>query len=245
MLSMLLNKKTKIFLLVSSLVFTNTITFFSTKKMYISENVIPGYRVEFRGNYSDNTEKYMLLPSISNIGDIELGTKINATLSDVFVRWLPEKFKYPDLTYLDITLSTNRFFSSQIVYTFTGRRTENMYICNTINMKTGDIAYLDDLIEVDEEFAKMILTEGISKVEFDWNSGEYNVDYPHLSDENYADVLEKLRMCSDPFNEDNWIYKPTFYLQNNRLYLLNIFNDESKCYIELDKIQDKLKVDKW
>lgn len=185
------------------------------------------------------------LPSVSGLLNDELEQKINRNLQSVFLDWLPEKFNYPESTYQGTTINTNSYLCIRINYVLSGKAPNRVWICNTIDMSTGDIIYLDDLIEVNKEFARLILTDGVVKLHYNWITEEFDANYPSLDKEDENDILEKLIMCSEPFGEDNWLFKPTFYLKKNRLYLLNIFNEESECYIELNKIEDKLKVDKW
>ena len=72
-------------------------------------------------------------------------------------------------------------------------------------------------------------------------------NYPqkHLAEKDPDKVYEQLKLCLEPFNENNWLFKPTFYLKSNRIYLVNVFNEESEFYINLDDIKQKLKVNKW
>jgi len=240
------NKKVVLLILLSILV-TNVIAYFCIKNTLVihsGENV-NNYKVMFSDTYSNSTDKYMLKPQINNLYGDELKNKVNISLVEAFVDWMSEKFKYAELSFACVEICTDKYLSVHMVYTFYGRRVDHVNICNTVDMQTGEIVYLDDLIEVDEEFAKRLLTDGILKVDYDWMSGKYDVDYPGLETENIEDVLEKLKLCSEPFNQDNWAFKPTFYLGTNRIYLLNIFNPGSVGYIELDKVEGELKVDRW
>ena len=240
-----LNKKVVLLILLSILV-TNVITYSCIKNtLDIYDDDVNTYKVMFNNTYSNSTDKYMLKPRIDNPYNDELKNKINISLIEAFVDWMPEKLRYAELSFLGVEICTDKYLSVHMVYTFYGRRVDHVNICNTVDMQTGEIVYLDNLIEVNEEFVKRLLADGILKVDYDWMSDKYDVDYPGLETEDIGSVLEKLKLCSEPFNQDNWVFKPTFYLEANRLYLLNIFNPGSAGYIELDKIESELKVEKW
>lgn len=167
---------------------------------------------------------------------------INRNLRAEFLDWMPEKFSYPEVSYLGSTLATDRFLSIITEYTFSGKYPNGQRICNTL-----DIIYLDDLINVDDEFVSMILDEGIIKMDLDKMSGERDANYArkHLDENDPERVFEQLKKCSEPFDENNWLFKPTFYLKSNRIYLVNIFFEESEFYINLHDIKQKLKVKEW
>ena len=222
--------------------------YYSSTKLCYEKGVDLGYSVVFDSNEVNKTGKAMLKPIVlMEMEYSELEHKINSTLNNIFVMWMPEKFKYPELTRLAVELSTNGYLSIYMSYTFYGRIKESMNICNTVNMRTGEAVYLNDLVEVDEEFAKMILTEGILMSEYNWMTDEEDspLKQESLDEKDFEKTYSELKICSEPFNEDNWLFKPTFYLKENRLYLVNLFNYDSEYYIELEKIKHKLKVDMW
>jgi len=219
-------------------------------KIASNRNDIENNEVEYIVNYYSEFSEIgvnRLFPAISGLKNEEIQQKINRNLKEVFFEWLPDYFVHAEPYNLKTCINTERYLNIMIVYTNFSNQVNNTYICNTVDIKTGEIIYLNDLIDIDEEFVSMIKFGNIAKLEFDIVSGEYDVDYPQDSLEKIVleGFLKKLQLCSEPFSADNWAFKPTFYLKENRLYLLNVFNHESKFYIELDEIKHKLKVDKW
>ncbi|MDO5573148.1 MAG: hypothetical protein Q4G60_04120 [bacterium] len=141
--------------------------------------------------------------------------------------------------------NNGRYLSIDIVYTIFSNRTANLSICNTVDMKTGEIVYLDDIIEVNDELVSMLLTEGTLKTVFDWMRGLEDVYYlqdvlDYYDPEMIRDNLEK---CSEPYTKECGVHKPTFYIKNERLYFINLLGIESESYVEIDSIRDKLKID--
>lgn len=175
--------------------------------------------------------------------------KINDNLVAVFAHWWLEK--RPWLSDMRTALSTDKYLSVMIVYAFSSRPHSNhdyeyAYVCNTIDMSTGEVLYLDDIIEADEELVAIILTEGTIKMYADsWTAPTDNYPQEYLDTKKPERVLERLQLCSVPHAEYEWGHKPTFYLEKNRIYLLNVLNEYSYFYIEPDKISHKLKVDAW
>lgn len=172
--------------------------------------------------------------------------KVRNSIQQSFLGWMPKSFEYakPDGSY--VMLSTDKYLSMMNNYMFPS---DNSYlsICNTIDMETGEVIYLDALVEVDEELAELILTEGVVKVDVMGEGPLMNYIYPQevLDKHDKKSVLKALQLCSEPYTAEYFCYKPTFYLRYNRLYLLSVFSDQSEFYIELDKIEHKLKVPKW
>lgn len=192
--------------------------------------------------------------------NMEYENTINELLYDVFCSWYPEEENYIfegiswhkcDSKYLSVDI----FYNKNLIG-------ENIY--NTIDMKQQKIVYLNDLIEVDADFVDKLTSIGVLKQDINEAGNEANVfrknkEYEKLlaANEVYDKeiILDNLKKCSKPYNEKNYFRKPAFYLSNGRLYFYNvIFNkevdyvgrlDEFNTYVELDDIEDKLKVDKW
>jgi len=214
----------------------------------------PGYVVRYYTHplTDDYFEATVPVPMVSGRIDNDLRKTINDASKKSFVAWMHEPFKYAKLIYPYTLMASDRYMSAMLTITFSDRITTNHEICNTFDMKTGDIVYLSDLVEVDESFASLIMTKGYAKVDrlsfeayedSDWS--DYEFPQKILNGYDKDDVYANLQLCSEPFDEENWTFKPTFYLRSNRLYLLNIFNEYTELYIELEDIEEYLKVEKW
>lgn len=238
-----------ILLLVAVFIGSNIFTYITANKRinYSPINTYYGYYVSFHSIIHTKLNFERFSPWVSDLKNDELTERINMNLRTLFVDWMPEKMKYPELVGLSTPYSNDKYLSLRISYAIIDKRTSYVQICNTIDMSTGEALYLDDIIEVDDELVSMILTEGNIKMDLDFYTGEHDVYYPQkiLDMDTPAWVLERLQLCSEPFGENNWVSKPTFYLEKDRLYLLNVFNEDNSFYFELDTIRHKLKVDAW
>lgn len=177
----------------------------------------------------------------------ELQEKIRENIWKSFLRWMPEEFENAETIGNYVMLSTNKYLSMENDYRINSEVKSIYSVCNTFDMETGEVVYLDDLVYVDEELAKLILTEGIVKKDTIGESS--NQSYIYFQEEldlySVEEILKKLQICSIPYSADNYIYKPTFYLRYNRLYFKFLFTEQSEFYLELDDIEHKLKVSKW
>ena len=126
------------------------------------------------------------------------------------------------------------------------------FINTTVDMQTGTIVFLDDLIDVNEKLAKRILTSGIARNvgsspdTFRRDRDPFSQYYLNTFDT--EDVLGYLRACSVPFDAENYVDKPTFWLEADRLYLVNVLPappNAAICYISLYDLEHFLKVDRW
>jgi hypothetical protein len=253
MQSKLLNKKICV-LLMLVILFSNIFTYIIMKDI--------NYNSEVKQNKNNNKQVSFNFNAVSDFGASnlassffgnqpldELTSKINNSLWDSFVRWIPKSFDDAIIAGLYVTELTDRHLSIGTVYGFYGRRHVYVYIYNTVDMQTGELVYLNDLFEVDAEFEKIILIPGIAKLESIFDSDEYDISY--FEEGNHSpEILEKIKKdlkdCSEPFGEDERLFKPTFYLSGDRIYFINIFDTlKGGVYVELDNLEEKLKVDKW
>ena len=91
-----------------------------------------------------------------------------------------------------------------------------------------------------------ILTEGVLKT--DSPTGLEEIMYyteSMLADIKPERILRYLEQCCEPYTADYYVAKPAFYLRKNRLYLTYVLGDQAIVYIELDDIEEYLKVEKW
>jgi len=72
--------------------------------------------------------------------------------------WMPEKFGTAKQNYIKCLYNNDTYISLITAYELKDDWTKNLKICNTFNLKTGDIIYLEDILEADEELVMMLLT---------------------------------------------------------------------------------------
>ena len=209
-----------------------------------NENDVPefSYGVNFRPLMSVP----ICIPIPAALSD-GLRNEVYHTLDEVY-NWMPDRLTQNKAYFPDIMYHSNKLFSTYLGFEFREKRLTYVEIANTIDLQTGKILYLDDVIEVDRKLAEQILKSGFAHLEgvFADKSDVYSQSFLNKYDPEY--VLERLAMCSEPYDQSNYPYKPTFYLKSGRLYLINIFPQpfvNTEFYIDLEDISDQLKIDKW
>ena len=199
------------------------------------------YSIHFCEKYKplgEGSEVMGTYPYVEGMTDDVLEDTINENLKKAFLLdWLSKKIQYCDCAFVTVEYNSNDLLSVSVCY-------KNLFdfftwfeIYHTIDMRTGDILYLNDIVEVDEEFVDLLFTEGII----------HPANYPcptDVSSYDKGEILERLQICSETYDDYHY-RKPTFYLGNQRLYFTAIFSDIDIFYVELDDIEDKLKIEKW
>lgn len=186
----------------------------------------------------DGIETLVTYPYVYEMTDDVLRDTINENLETVFLDWLPEKIRLYDCALVSVEYDSNNLLSVGVTYEKLDDPFTWFDIYHTIDMRTGEILYLDDIVEVDEEFVDLLRTDGVI----------HPANYPCPEDASSLDkehLLEDLQECCEPYDSNNYYRKSTFYLRNNRLYFTAIFSDIDIFYVELDDIEDKLKIEKW
>lgn len=197
-----------------------------------------------------DSEEHVSIPilNIVYMPDEEIKEKARTSIQSCFVEWLPVNvFKDAVLEGAYAMLDTDEYLSIENQYMIV-KADDWWYvkISNTIDMETGEVVYLSDLVEINMEFVDVIMREGIVKLDVPSPMSEttyYTSEMLNGIDE--KEVLSNLKMCSIPYDADNYFTKPAFYLRENRPYLSNIFNIGSCIYVELDDIEEFLLVEKW
>lgn len=220
------------------------------KRMHSSvlEEMHEKYMIRFYVKGKCDDEFHYTYPCVYDMENKELQNKINENLIASFCDWKPEKDKYYNFSSAKVKYSSKDYLSVGVILDNKSDADGRIDIYNTVNMETGELINLDDLVEIDEELVDSLLSDEILirnwdypekiKVDKRWKQDDY---YDYCKNE----LMNKLMQCSQPYDNDNYEEKPTFYLGNNRLYLRNIYDDNCVFYVELDDIEDKLKVEKW
>lgn len=193
------------------------------------------------------TIENIFVPWVS-MEDKERQEKINKSLCEGFNDWLPTYFNDCINEAMTIELSTEQYLSIVIYYVKLAEKRDGFYMANTVNIQTGEWVSLDDIVEIDEEFVLLILTEGIPKIDYDIVSGECDAELSadFLARYDSQDVLKNLQGCckkyasNKEYSTENWRTKGSFWLTEDRLYLYNVLFLDSKMYVEYEDIADKL-----
>ena len=179
---------------------------------------------------------------VLGMNDSQLEDKINENLRGGFVEWFPdEELNYVKFSGGTIYLSSNEYLSMDLGYVYKENSVMWFNIYQTVNMHTGEVLYLDNILEVDQELCELLLTEGVAKTD----SYAYAIDRDYLEIMDVETVMQNLKMCSIPYDESNYKYKPAFYLYHDRIYFVNVFESKRIFYVEIDNLEQKIKTEKW
>ncbi len=199
------------------------------------------YNIFFREKYKPFDAEIEVMgtyPYVERMTDDVLRETINEKLNAAFLDWIPEELQLYDCSDDSVMYNSDDLLSLSVGYQKLDDPSTWFYIHHTIDMRTGDILYLDDIVEVDEEFVDLLFTEGVINPANDpcpTDVSSFDKEY----------ILERLQECCEPYDGSNYYRKPTFYLENHRLYFRSVFSDIDIFYVELDDIEDELKIEKW
>lgn len=202
------------------------------------------YYTEISGYRTPYEESVPMTAVLEIRGGEELVYKVEKNIYQHTLSWLPEEFIGMEYAGAYAMLETDEYVSLRNDYRLAVQEADEFIpICVTVDMQTGEIVYLDDLVVVDEELAERILQEGFIRSDLmrDNPKDKYALTKEELEKYDVASILERLEMCSQPYDAEHYLDKPSFYLRHGRLYLCNVFSGEPDLYIELEQIEDKLK----
>lgn len=103
---------------------------------------------------------------VCGMKDKELEDKVNSSLTRYFSiliePWfLKERIRTHDPV---IHMQTDRYLSVEYVFDYITALDQRWYLCVTVDMQTGDVVFLDDLVDISVEFAETVKYGGILKV---------------------------------------------------------------------------------
>lgn len=124
----------------------------------------PGYEV-YEETYTLETGCSFPCIQVCGMKDKELEDKVNNSLTQYFSILIEPWFLEERIRTFEpiIHMQTDRYLSVEYVFYYTPGMGRNWYLCVTVDMQTGEVVFLDDLIDINEEFAELIKTGGIVK----------------------------------------------------------------------------------
>ena len=207
------------------------------------------------GRYASlNEETSILYPQVKfDNPDIDrnMEKKINLTLGKYFAEHLSDVWIYQEKSFY-FHLKSKDYLSMHGVYTSSDAKHWDETCC-TIDMASGNVLYLSDFIDINEALIKKIKTSGIAKVDvYDDLTQPVDGDVyrqSYLDSISSDEIYNRLAMCSESYSISS-NNKPSFYLEKGRLYFVNLFewseyDNPIAFYIELDDLDEFLKVEKW
>lgn len=222
----------------------------------------------YEENYTLPTGYRFQCIQVSGMEDKDLEDKVNSSLTKYFSILIEPWFSEERIGSYEsiIHMQTDRYLS--VEYKFCYRLETNRYwfLCVTVDMQTGEVVFLDDLIEIREGFAELIKNGGIvrrdavegfltaeeateqtNRLYAGRDSDSILIQFEHYTQEYlYGEKYLKLDR-SEEWRTDMWrsLYYNFFYLEEGCLRYSD--NSEGLCRprIMVQDIGEYLKVEPW
>lgn len=182
---------------------------------------------------------------------------INDNLKEAMTSWVRGQVTGAEEVRLTVTCHSERYLSAYNEFVYISRRTDRFNDYVTIDMSSGQRVFLKDLVEINEEFAEFlrnnqdIIKEGPNSF---WQ-------FPPDLKKRYttSELLEELNKCSYTQEEviqegyypvegsiGSLLFRNSFFVREGMLVItLYQGGDERFVTLDVDDIEDFLKVDKW
>lgn len=225
--------------------------------------VVPSYE----GNYGPDGKPYPLpeiadfdYPYVEGVENKEMENKINQTIKNaifndeffslpmaaVSVATTPwSEFEFPGI------IMHNDILSIPITLYWSREKSNYKSMSITIDMKTGERLFLEDIIELNEEFAYKLIYEedffinidvgGIEMTEYLYSYYDEDEDPPNEASKSLLETLRKYE------SEDEKPEVELFYLTKDGIVLTHFANDgvPQEINTPLENLQDYLKIESW
>ena len=220
--------------------------------------------------YSGSTARYdrfdkfgelvIYFPQISIPNNDSLSEKINATILDASTEWVSEQVleQIAGISYPQILSHSSRYFSFGIWIGSNTQRVISFLYEVTIDMQTGERVMLNDLIDINDEFLDL-LYEGSVLYGTDFSDLFSWYEIPESTREEIQkrsrdELLEMLDECSTPLSEYSFdedllmslfYFHGSFHVASGKLYIFFGDAQNTAIMLNLDDIEEFLKVPKW
>ncbi len=224
-----------------------------------------GYNIYETSYMLDNGYSFTNI-QVCDMRDKKLESKINASLNKYFYileePWfIEEKI---ELYKLIVHYQSFDFLSVEYIFNYVQDDTYDSYLhlCVTVDVQSGEVVFLDDLIKLDESFAETVISDGILKREANFyytgeentkRANEYMSDmgsdyilnfFEEFSEEKlYGGEYYKQEDHAAPWGE--YIYRTYFYLEEDSICCNTVWSGQSTYRIMLEDIEEHLKVLAW
>lgn len=236
-----------------------------------TSEIITAYSYEIRESQYTLENGYTFTNvQVFGMGDSELEEKINDTLSSRFylldLPWFTEEnIEERPLT---IHCKTDRYLSIQYNFSFLPNETVNgcLFLCITVDMQSGEIVFLNDLIDVNEGFVDYVIDnellhceesilEDLTSAE---NSKKLNESYRSRRQKDYflrhlesftEEELYGRKACENDYEIlafNTSTYHDYFYLEEGKIFFRGTSSDPNLVnWILAKDLEDYLKVPGW
>ena len=254
----------KIYLFILAITILLAGLFFITKKRLNSS----GYQITESQYTLENGYSFAAI-QVRGMKDSELEERINESLCSCFFILEKPWFVQSNIESEDpvVHCRTEQYLSIEYRFRYLPSDTVegNLFVCVTVDMQTGQVVFLDDLIEVDEDFALLVKEEAILNCE-----GTIQQDFTkdeatkYLNDNwskketsyilRYFRGFTKDKLYGKWYWYNNYDYKALntdifttyFYLEEGRICFSGGSSDPGWMnWIMIDDIENYLKVPKW
>lgn len=230
------------------------------------------YYEVYTSQYTLSSGYTMNVFQVRGMKDKALEDKVNESLNSylyILVEpwFLPENLEEYEPV---IHCQTENYLSVEYSFNYTApyyKSPASWHYCITVDMQSGEVVFIDDLIDIDEDFAlilkygSIVKTEGGESVEgwlTDEEASEFENEqfsrWPVHSILSAFDGFTRDYLYGDyyrqngynMYNFETYIYSNTFYLEEGKICFASPY--ASFYYIDwimLDDIEDFLKVPKW
>jgi len=160
------------------------------------------------------------------------------------------KQKYYDFYQAIPHLATSKYFSIEARFYLNVDATGNndsVFTFVTIDLEKKEVVLLKDLVNTNDDFIKLLKEGNIIKTDTPKALNEEFGAYSDFSLFSLEEIRELVDLCSVYSDADNCSTKPSFFLAPGRLYFggFNEVIKRNSVYINLDDIEQFLKVEKW
>ncbi|MDL2302212.1 hypothetical protein LJC58_07650 [Lachnospiraceae bacterium OttesenSCG-928-D06] len=179
---------------------------------------------------------------------------INTNIKEAMTSWIEGKIFNVDSVDLTITCHSSRYLSFVNSFVYESNQVDVINDYVTIDILTGQRVYLCDLVEINEEFVTY-LQENPDKIKTPPQPLWQGID---LSEYSPSELLEALDKCSYTQEElirngyysieesiGSLLFRNSFFLRNGKLVITIEQGGESFITLDVEDIEDFLKVDKW
>ena len=149
-----------------------------------------------------------------------------------------------------IHLQSSRYISIEYCFLLQATWKQEAWLCFTVDMQNGEVVYIDDLIDLNEEFAMRLKTGNVLRQEVEYytaeeNAQEINKEYSTMTVEEILrefNYYTRGRYLDDRVVGDKYVFWNRFYLEEGAVCYRS--SGEYKILM-IDKVEEFLKVPKW
>lgn len=203
---------------------------------YKSTNSFEIYEKEYTAYNNEKQSFIVKYAQISGLGNESLENKINQTLKESITTWINENCEWMDRSEIVVKCKTPKYLSLCYVIEWNNsQRNGYLRIGITVDMKTGNRVYLNDLIKD---------TASLKQTLINYN---YGTEFSPPIDSEEADIIihrasiSETKYFEEIYKDDPYVYnhinsyltaKSSFYLTDNKLVITRDKYELNDVYID-------------